>query len=85
MPPEMRLTSILQQARDGFHQIGTTRMGLSPDDSVVDGDCRVHGIENLYVSSSAVFASSSQANPTFATVALALRLAAHLAEKAKAG
>ncbi|MCS3729688.1 GMC oxidoreductase [Bradyrhizobium betae] len=85
VPPEMRLTSILQQARDGFHQIGTTRMGLSPDDSVVDGDCRVHGIENLYVSSSAVFASSSQANPTFATVALALRLAAHLAEKAKAG
>jgi choline dehydrogenase-like flavoprotein len=83
VPREMRLTSILQQARDGFHQIGTARMGLSPDDSVVDGNCRVHGIENLYISSSAVFASSGEANPTFAAVALAFRLAAHLAEKAK--
>lgn len=85
MAPEARLTSVLQQAKDGFHQIGTTRMGLSPDDSVVDTDCRVHGVENLYLSSSSVFASSSQANPTFAAVALALRLAAHLAEKSKAG
>ena len=84
MPPEARLASILQQAKDGFHQIGTTRMGLNPDDSVVDTNCRVHDIENLYVSSSSVFASSSQANPTFAAAALALRLAAHLAEKAKA-
>ncbi|MCP3368319.1 GMC oxidoreductase [Bradyrhizobium cajani] len=85
VPPEARLASILQQAKDGFHQIGTTRMGLTPDDSVVDGNCRVHGIENLYVSSSSVFASSSQANPTFAAVALALRLAAHLAQHVRAG
>lgn len=81
--PEARLASILQQARDGFHQIGTTRMGLKPDDSIVDTDCRTHGVENLYVCSSSVFASSGQANPTFAAAALALRLAAHLAEKAK--
>jgi choline dehydrogenase-like flavoprotein len=80
---EMRIASILQQAKDGFHQIGTTRMGLKPEDSVVDTECRVHGIENLYVSSSSVFPSSSQANPTFAAVALALRLAAHLADQAR--
>lgn len=78
-PPQARIASILQQARDGYHQIGTTRMGLTPQDGVVDTECRVHGIDNLYVSSSAVFPSSGQANPTFATVALALRLAAHLA------
>jgi choline dehydrogenase-like flavoprotein len=78
-----RMASILQQAKDGFHQIGTTRMGLNPEDSVVDAECRVHGIENLYVSSSSVFPSSGQANPTFATVALALRLAAHLADEAR--
>ena len=47
---------------------------------VVDAQCRVHGIEKLYVASSAVFPSSSHANPTFLTVALALRLAAHLAQ-----
>jgi choline dehydrogenase-like flavoprotein len=75
---EARLERILQQATDGYHQIGTTRMGLSPQDSVVDANCRVHGTENLYVSSSSVFPGSGQANPTFVTVALALRLAAHL-------
>jgi choline dehydrogenase-like flavoprotein len=78
-PPEARIASILQQAREGYHQIGTTRMGLTPQDSVVDVECRVHGVDNLYVSSSSVFPSSGQANPTFPAVALALRLAAHLA------
>ena len=77
---ERRIASILRQAKDGFHQIGTTRMGTSPQQSVVDAQCRVHGIENLYVASSSVFPSSSHANPTFLTVALALRLAAHLAQ-----
>jgi choline dehydrogenase-like flavoprotein len=84
VPAEARIASILQQASDGYHQIGTTRMGLRPEDSVVDAECRVHGVDNLYVSSSSVFPTSGQANPTFAAVALALRLAAHLAEKARA-
>jgi choline dehydrogenase-like flavoprotein len=83
VPAEARIASILQQARDGYHQIGTTRMGLRPQDSVVDPECRVHGIDNLYVSSSSVFPTSGQANPTFAAVALALRLAAHLADEAR--
>jgi choline dehydrogenase-like flavoprotein len=79
--PQARLTAILRQAKDGFHQIGTTRMASRPQDGVVDADCRVHGIENLYVASSSVFPRSSQANPTFPAVALALRLAAHLADQ----
>ena len=78
-PPEARIASILQQASEGYHQIGTTRMGVTAQDSVVDATCRVHGVDNLYVSSSSVFPGSGQANPTFAAVALALRLAAHLA------
>lgn len=76
-----RMAGILHQAKDGYHQIGTTRMALTPRDGVVDADCRVHGIDNLYVASSSVFPSSGQANPTFAAVALALRLANHLAGK----
>jgi choline dehydrogenase-like flavoprotein len=78
--PATRLARIMRQAKEGYHQIGTTRMGTSPGHSVVDAQCRVHDIDNLYVASSSVFPSSSQANPTFAAVALALRLAAHLAE-----
>lgn len=62
----------------GGHHIGTARMGSDPRDSVVDGNCRVHGIDNLFVASAATFPSSSQANPTLTVVALSLRLAAHL-------
>jgi choline dehydrogenase-like flavoprotein len=62
----------------GGHHIGTARMGSDPRSSVVDADCRLHTVGNLYVAGSAVFATSSQANPTLTIVALALRLAAHL-------
>jgi choline dehydrogenase-like flavoprotein len=82
-PPDARIGRILQQATDGYHQIGTTRMALTPEDGVVDVTCRVHGVDNLYLSSSSVFPSSGQANPTFAAVALALRLAAHIADEIK--
>jgi choline dehydrogenase-like flavoprotein len=70
--------AILLQARDGIHQIGTTRMSARPERGVVDANCRVHGIKNLYVASSSVFPTSGQANPTLTIVALSLRLADHL-------
>jgi choline dehydrogenase-like flavoprotein len=75
---EERAARVLRQAADGFHQIGTTRIGTDPSKSVVNSDCQVHGIENLYVVSSSVFPSSSQANPTYLSVALAVRLANHI-------
>jgi choline dehydrogenase-like flavoprotein len=62
----------------GSHHIGTTRMGDSPVNGVVDTDCRVFGMSNLFVSSSSVFPTSSYANPTLHIVALAIRLADHL-------
>lgn len=63
----------------GAHHIGTTRMATDPKDGVVDGNCRVHGLDNLYVAGSSVFPTTSHANPTLTIVALALRLANHLA------
>jgi choline dehydrogenase-like flavoprotein len=62
----------------GGHHMGTARMGSNPTSSVVDADCRVRGISNLYVNGSAVFPTSSQANPTLTVVALSLRMAEHL-------
>lgn len=62
----------------GGHHIGTARMSADPARGVVDADCRVHGTANLHVAGAAVFATSSQANPTLTIVALALRLADHL-------
>jgi len=61
--------------------MGTTRMSGDPRAGVVNADCRVHGIENLYMAGSSVFATGGYANPTLTIVALALRLADHLREK----
>lgn len=69
--------------RDGYnavggHHMGTTRMAEDPTRGVVDGHCRVFGVDNLFVAGSAVFPTSSHANPTLTLVALAARLADHL-------
>lgn len=77
---EIRL-DIERSSGDGYHQIGGARMGLGPEDSVTDADCRVHGLANLHVAGAAAFPRSGQANPTFAIICLALRLAAHLARR----
>ena len=60
------------------HFIGTTRMADDPRKGVVDPDCKVFGVGNLFIASSAVFPTSSHANPTLTIVALATRLADHL-------
>jgi glycine/D-amino acid oxidase-like deaminating enzyme len=78
-----RLEDMLSPAAaDSFwsanHHIGTTRMA---DDGVVDPDCRVHGIENLFVAGSSVFPTGGYVNPTLTIVALALRLADHIAKR----
>lgn len=39
----------------GNHPMGTTRMSLLPDKGVVDRDCKVFGVKNLFVASSSVF------------------------------
>jgi glycine/D-amino acid oxidase-like deaminating enzyme len=68
-------------ARDGYHQLGGAVMGDDPHISIVDANLRVHGLSNLWVASGSVFPSSGQANPTLTIVALARRLAAHIAGK----
>jgi choline dehydrogenase-like flavoprotein len=62
------------------HHIGTTRMHPDPSLGVVNEDCRVHGVANLYVAGSSVFPTAGAANPTLTITALALRLADHLKE-----
>jgi glucose dehydrogenase len=62
----------------GHHHLGTVRMGNDPTTSVVDADLRVHGLNNLYVSTSGAFVTGGAVNPTLTIVALTHRLAAHL-------
>ena len=65
----------------GGHLMGTTRMGSDPSRSVTDAAGKVHGISNLYIAGSSLFPAASAANPTLTIVALALRLAEHLASR----
>ncbi|WP_428929776.1 GMC oxidoreductase [Marinibacterium sp. SX1] len=62
----------------GKHHCGTTRMSDDPRSGVVDADCRIHGVSNLFVASSAVFPTQGAATPTLTIVALSVRLADHL-------
>ena len=60
---------------DPAHPMGATRMAESAAHGVVDQDCRVFGVDNLYIAGSSVFPTGGHANPTLMIVALALRLA----------
>ncbi len=65
-------------ALGGYHHMGTTRMADSPRHGVVDPDCRVHGVDNLYIAGSSVFPTGGWSNPTMTILALSLRLGEHL-------
>ncbi len=73
--------AMLRDGAYGGHHIGTTRMSRTPIDGVVDSNCCVHGASNLLIASSAVFPTSSQANPTLTIVALALRAADYVKQR----
>jgi choline dehydrogenase-like flavoprotein len=57
------------------HHMGTTRMHIDPKQGVVDPNCKVHSVSNLFIASSAVFPTGGYANPTITAVALAIRIA----------
>ena len=60
------------------HHIGTTRMHDDPKQGVVDANCKVHDISNLFIAGSSVFPTAGYSNPTLTIIALSLRLADHI-------
>jgi choline dehydrogenase-like flavoprotein len=62
----------------GWHHMGTTRMSEDPRQGVVDSNCQVHDMANLFIAGSSVFPTSGGGTPTLTLVSLALRLADHL-------
>ena len=73
-PPE------LAPGGSSLHYQGTVRMGEADDgESVCDIDCRVWGVEHLYVGGNGVIPTSTACNPTLTNVAIAVRAAGHLA------
>ncbi|MCC7379113.1 MAG: GMC family oxidoreductase, partial [Chitinophagaceae bacterium] len=65
----------------GWHHLGTTRMSDDPKHGVVDANCKIHGIDNLYIAGSSCYTTGGAVNPTLTVVAISLRLANHIKEK----
>jgi choline dehydrogenase-like flavoprotein len=53
-------------------------MSETPKTGVVDANCKMHGIENLYIAGSSCFVTGGAVNPTLSLIALSLRLSDHL-------
>ena len=64
-----------------MHPGGSCRMASDPSTGVVDADCKVFGLENLFVSGACTFPTSGSSNPTLTVVAMAVRLADHLLDR----
>jgi choline dehydrogenase-like flavoprotein len=63
------------------HQAGTLRFGTDPNTSVLDLECRAHGIDNLYVTDASFFPSIGAVNPTLTIIANSLRVADRIAAR----
>jgi choline dehydrogenase-like flavoprotein len=63
---------------ENSHYMGSTRMSVDPREGVVDSQCRVHGISNLYVAGGSVLPRAGTMMVTFNLLTLALRLGQHL-------
>ena len=63
------------------HACGTCVAGEDPANSVVDTDCRVHGVANLYVADASFMPTSGGTNPSLTVAANASRVADVIAGK----
>jgi choline dehydrogenase-like flavoprotein len=69
-----------QGTSGGQHQAGTCRMGNDPKTSVVDRDCRVHDLENVYVVDASVNVTNGGFNPVLTIMANAYRVGEKIAQ-----
>ena len=80
-PPDLReFLGKKPTARQLYHSTGGCRMGEDRAISVVNPECRVHEVENLYIADGSVFPTGSGLNPTLTIQANALRVGRHIVE-----
>jgi choline dehydrogenase-like flavoprotein len=83
--PERDGRKSISKGGEMIHEVGTVRMGASPEDSVVNQYGQAWAVPNLFVTDGAVLVSSPDKNPTLSIIALAWRSSDHLAKLAKEG
>jgi choline dehydrogenase-like flavoprotein len=75
---QLRDTTPPANLHGGYHHMGTTRMHRDPKKGVVNENCQVHGISNLFIAGPSVFPTGGYANPVLTIIALSVRLADHV-------
>jgi choline dehydrogenase-like flavoprotein len=83
VPMDFTKEDLPSYMRGSWHHYGTTRMSDDSRTGVVDANCKVHGIANLFIAGCSVFPTSGNGNPTLSIVAMSVRLAEHLQAIAK--
>lgn len=79
-----RLAFLGQQPELNFgHPSGSLRFGDDPANSVLDANCRAHGLANLYVADASFMPTSMGINPSLTIAANALRVADHIIAEEK--
>ena len=67
------------------HEVGTVRMGTSPQDSALNSFCQAWDITNLFVMDGACFVTQGAQNPTLTMMAIAARSCDYLIDLAQRG
>ncbi len=68
-----------------IHEVGTTRMGKDPKNSVLNEWCQAHDAKNVFVADGGPFVSQAHKNPTWTILALAWRTADYIIDQKKKG
>ena len=66
-----------------IHEVGTTRMGDDPYNSVVNKYERLHDVDNVYVVDGGPFVSQADKNPTWTIMALSWRTSEYIIDQLK--
>lgn len=69
----------------GAHAMGSCRMGIDPQTSVVNEFCQSHDVRNLFICDTSVFVTGTGVNPTLTAMAIADRAAEQLVAAGKRG
>ena len=63
---------------DASHHSGTTRMSINKLDGVVNKNCKLHDLKNIFVSGNSVLRTTGSANPGLTNMAISLHIAKHI-------
>eukprot|EP00130_Batrachochytrium_dendrobatidis_P008638 XP_006683513.1 hypothetical protein BATDEDRAFT_93273 [Batrachochytrium dendrobatidis JAM81] len=74
-------TLTLRPPGSDMHEASTCRMGDDPNTSATNRHGQIHGVDGLYVADNSVLPTLTAAGPVISNVALAIRLADHIARQ----